>query len=209
MRVRRGPFRALLIVAVLTIIAAPEVAYASWSGGNAAAYADTFALNPNQAGYTYPPPFSDDCTDFTSQAINQGGLPEVNFNYLPQNDNAWFAYYISRDNHWYWSNSWSVAGDQWQYLYNSGHGHHWFTQSGAFYMPGADGLSNGDLLYYAWTTSAIDHVGIQVAYGADELGYPSSLQDQHTNNRYHVNYTLWYWNPKANTTTIYGIHVTG
>jgi len=193
----------ILALGLLAAGAIPAVHAYAYNGVAAAQYADQYALNGNTAYYIFP----GDCTSFASQALNQGGLPMVNRTYLPQDDRAWYIYFDVR---WHWSNSWSVAGDNWQYLLNSGHGGHWYTWGG-MYTTNHSGLYAGDVLYYSWdaphTGGQINHMSIQAQDNFDEKNHWTSVVDEHTTNRFHVNWTLATFNQQANTTSIYAVHV--
>lgn len=197
--------KTLLAFSLSGLLLLPAARAYAYNGGTAASYADQYALNGN----SQYPSFSDDCTNFVSQALNHGGEQMVNYNYLPSNDGAWYMYYSSYN--WLWSNSWSVAGDQWQYLHNSGHASQWYTWSGKSYATNHSGLYAGDVLYYSWdaatTGGRIDHVAIQVQDNYDNRNNYTSVVDEHTTNRYHVNWTLYDFNQKATTTQIYAVHV--
>jgi hypothetical protein len=176
----------------------------AYNGGSAASYADQYALSYNSAWNSFP----DDCTNFASQALYAGGEPMTANTGSVTDDHYWFDQYFTWPYPgWVHTNSWSVAGDLWQFLYNTGRGSHWYTYGPAA-MGWTDGLYPGDLLFYNWDgTGAINHAAVQTSYGYDENGNPSDRIDQHTNNRYHVNWTLFSYNQQWNTTLIYAIHI--
>jgi hypothetical protein len=125
-------------------------------------------------------------------------------------DNYWYMYSYPYQG-WAWSDSWSVSGDLWQYLYNTGLGSRFYTWSGAAYTSNHSGVYTGDVLFYAWYAGngdpSINHAAIQVNDDYDERGNWTSVVDEHTSNRYHVNWTLWTNNQNRNTTSIYAIHI--
>ncbi|MGH2442736.1 MAG: amidase domain-containing protein [Chloroflexota bacterium] len=179
----------------------------AYDGSRAALYADIYWNAYN----TSFPSYADDCTNFVSQAMSYGGDQQENLNYLPQDDWAWYMYF---DLDWNHTNSWTVAGDNWQWLYNSGRAYLVASYSGAQYTSNHTGAYAGDEIYYAWyyhrnpPDAGIKHMSIQVNDGYDERGNWTSIVDSHTTNRYHVNWTLFSYNQYANTTQIYVTHHT-
>lgn len=191
----------------------PSLALA-YSGSAAANYADEWAKSYNSA---YPA-FSDDCTNFVSQSLYAGGMPQVVYydqkTGLPANtsdDYYWFIWDLTSSGTWVYAFSWTSAPysrDHW--IHYSGQA----TQIGT--APGTstastDGLAVGDVLYYDWGTGeGISHAAIQVGYGTDTNVTPNltgDVVDEHTTNRYHAFWSLRYENSNYLTTTIYLVHM--
>jgi hypothetical protein len=196
---------AALCVAVLPVVNS-TVAQA-YSGTGAAQYADKWATSRNS---DYPS-FSDDCTNFVSQALHSGG----GYSYVGQsksakNDAYWWAAWKPNAG-FSWSNSWSVANDS--YIFQLDHipgavpeG----TASGAAtndYTP--DAVKTGDVLYYDWNSDGhMDHATIQVGIGTDpESGWYGNYVDQHSTDHKHEFWSERPRNSKWATTTIYFMHV--
>lgn len=178
----------------------------AYSGSAAAAYADKYANHANSSQY---PVFSDDCTNFVSQAVHAGGYSMVGGS-SDTNDTQWW---IKPDFwSWYgydWSHSWAIANDYNTFL-------NWDSPGGIDYgtVDGgdsnySDGLSQGDVLFYDWNNSnAWNHATMQVAYGTDPAsGWYGDLVDEHTTNRYHAFWSLMPYNSQWQTTTIDLMHI--
>jgi len=199
----------LIMIAALLAGSLASFPARAWAYDRNAAsqYADQYALVPNSNWYTFT---GDDCTNFISQALQTGGETQVNQNYLPQNDNAWYMWQAPN---WVWSNSWSVSGDNWQFMSNTGRAHQMYSVSGATYTTAHSGAYAGDLLYYAWyyrsnpPDASIWHMAIQVQDNFDEKNNWTSVVDSHSSFRYHANWTLFDFNRNATTTQIYIVHV--
>jgi len=199
----KARFLAGLVLAVSTAVcsAGPALAY---NGSQAASYADSW-WNGRNGAY---PAFADDCTNFVSQSLFAGGQPPVgtpgDYSEITNDYYWWWDPYVSLNTH-----SWSVAINLYSFLGLSGDGYVAAT-SGAMATSGTDSLSQGDVLFYDWQGNGISHSTIQtVNYGVDPTyGGVGSLVDQHSNDRYHMIWTLQPKNPYAQTTTIYEVHVT-
>jgi hypothetical protein len=101
----QGTVVLFLCLVVPLAIASPAFAY---NGAAAAQYADQYATSPNSGSY---PVFSDDCTNFVSQAVHAGGYSFVGGS-SSTSDYRWWLHTDFWT--WYgysWSNSWSVAND--------------------------------------------------------------------------------------------------
>src|SRR5262245_25740311 len=155
---------------VLSVAPAPALAYV---GNSAAGYADYYWNKRNSNYYS----FSDDCTNFVSQAMHDpygGG----NFHYVgtPQTINSsadsqwWLSWRSTRGFHW--TNSFVRVVDLYSFLMGHWPGGwfkgqaHTLSQQQATYTP--DNVVTGDLLFYDWDSNGVlDHVGIQVGWGTD------------------------------------------
>ena len=204
----QGGGRLVLILALafgFMVVQAPRAH--AYSGGNAAAYADRYAVNGNCGNY---PCLSDDCTNFVSQAVHAGGFSMKGIGGSTTDDNNWFIQSCWWC--WYgynWSHSWTVAGDYYTFLqWDYPGGYNWGTKSGSdaeFYS----GLDTGDVLFYDWDSNgSLDHSAIQVSVGTDPTsGWYGDLIDEHTSNRYHAFWSLDPYNSRASTTTITLEHI--
>lgn len=186
----------------------------AYNGNAAASYADQWWYNYNS---NYPV-FSEDCTNFVSQALHAGGFSFVgddgNSN---DNDYHWWIngpyynppfYYPT----WIYTRSWSVADDLRTFLILDipGGSLEWEGPCDTQSTPGTSYDSNGDVVFYDWNSDGIwDHAAIRVARGYD-VNYSNlygDLVDEHTTNRYHVLWTLYPYNTRYATTTIDFFHV--
>lgn len=195
---KRLGLSAFFVLAMFAFGSSPVFAY---DGNGAANWADGH-WNSN-LGWPWPN-FSDDCTNFVSQALALGGNYTMTAVTGSQADNH--NWYMDAGNS-RWTLSWTVAADQesFQALHNPG-GYYYGSYSGTY--GGNDDLYPGDELFYEWTSSSVDHMSIQVAYGTDpNSGWVGNLVDQHTTNRYHAYWTLQPYNAQASTTTIYEYHL--
>lgn len=149
-----------------TLLDGSEKATAAYSGINRTAvanYATTYAMNHNP-NYTYIS--GADCTNFASQAINAGGVP--------QNSSSWAPYNAA------WVNVESFK----TYMVNNGYASVFSITSANGMM---DGISRGDVLQFRhaywiyYTHSAIatycsDTYGwLLSAHTSDRLNYPMSM----------------------------------
>jgi len=180
----------------------PVLAYTGWS---AVTYADTYATTPNSGVY---PVFSEDCTNFVSQALFSGGYSMVG-NY-PGNSNVDNNYWYF--NHYYnvWSHSWSVASDQinFQILHSPG-GTYGNSYNGNIGNNMTNDALSGDILAYNWGTgSGWSHLGLEVSTGTDpNSGWVGDMVDTHTSNHYHAYWTLQPYNSQYYSTQIQTIHI--
>ena len=211
-KIKLVPLLASLLVPVAVLMASTQAFAAySFNGSDAASYADTYWSSYNTA---YPA-FSDDCTNFVSQSLAAGYLPEIaDFDahtglYVDTTDNNYWFY----DNGAY-SNSWTVAADLYDSLMLTGYGTLYATRSGASTQL-MTGMVKGDVLFYNWGeygnptgTAGINHATIQTGYGTTTDGYTdANYVDAHTQNHYHVLWSLITYNQNAATTTIYLVHI--
>lgn len=189
----------LLAAAVMLTVAligalAPTHAALAYNGGAAASYADQYWSNYNSAW----PVFSDeDCTNFASQAIYNGG---INMRTAGYTDNYWWMKYARR---WLWTHSWPAAQDNFVFVSSYLPG----TSNAASYYgiaPGANVASyafQGDLVYYDWDTDGTyNHQSIIVTTDGQHV-------DAHTSNRYHVYWTLAQYNAQWQTTVVSAYHI--
>ncbi|MDH6350389.1 hypothetical protein M2298_002347 [Brevibacillus sp. 1238] len=152
-------------------IEAPEgaaLASYSYDGSEAADYALDYALNPNPNYYTW----NNDCTNFVSQALNYGGIPERGT--TSGNYKKW--YYRDR---WDVSNSWINVDDFYEVATNS------YTIFGSD-LDYASELSLGDVVQYDidsdgdWNHTAI------VTKLTNNGRYDIPLVSYHSSNRKNV-----------------------
>ncbi|TAN32079.1 hypothetical protein EPN29_10165 [bacterium] len=178
-----------------------DVSVYAYSGNGAASWADGH-WNADAPGW---PTFSDDCTNYVSQALYLGGgYPQTANNGSPTDDSYWYMNLGSQT----WTYSWTVAFDQerFQAIHYPG-GYYWGTYSGTY--GGNDTIYAGDELFYDWNSDGrVDHMSIQVSYGTDpNSGWYGDLVDQHTTNRYHAYWTLQPYNANSSTTSIDEYHI--
>lgn len=192
--------RCLVVLGVFLMIGlSPTVSALAYNGGAAASYADQWW---NYYNPIWPIMRGDDCTNFVSQALYNGGDTMVGYPGL--SDSSWWM----DSNNGQWTHSWTLSSDLYSFL-NSGRG----ALRAIWYPPlnyaGDDLGSTGDVLVFDWGRGqGISHADIQVAYGTDP-NYPSfsgSLVDQHSYPRYHEIWTLYPTNAWWRTTTAYVIH---
>jgi hypothetical protein len=211
---RRRWLRRAVVVSILSTVPvltvySPALAY---SGPRAASYADQYANTFNGSF----PQFSDDCTNFVSQAVNYGGYsmhPTPN-DQSTTNDAYWFVLYPGYLQAY--SHSWSVVQDYWYWLIGQNPGG---TQEGSFsYNNGKNkapaftpnSVVTGDVLFYDWGTGqGISHTSIQVGWGTDQYGYYGNWVDAHTTNHKHIFWTLKDAPGNTNwmTTTVWFMHI--
>ena len=157
------PFKimAVMLLSALLVLLLSTTAFASiYQRGSATSYADQFATSYNINYNNY----SEDCTNFTSQALFQGQLPMVGqYNNVPT---AWW-YNFNGGTH---SNTWTVASNQYSFIILNT-SPHWGNVASSYLSPSSSypsGVSPGDLFYYDWDNdSVIDHSAIYAANGTD------------------------------------------
>jgi hypothetical protein len=209
-KTKRRTINLLISMAVTggaVVAAGPAQAY---NGGNAAAYADYWVGNFNGA---YPR-FSNDCTNFVSQAVHAGGYPFRNYNADPGGTESWWMYNISGGT-WNWSVSWINAPTYYSFLaldYPGGIREGSAPGSSTnYYTPNS--VVTGDVLFYDWGQGeGISHAAMQVGIGTDPNLYPNQVWygnyvDEHTTNRGHAFWSLKPYNAFWATTTIYFMHI--
>jgi Putative amidase domain len=205
-------FGALALFFALGIGVVPAYAY---NGGTAANYADQYWQNYNS---NYPDFSStlDDCTNFVSQSLHQGGFSYIGFEQNPTDDHNWWVnrnpwQILHPPRGWDWAHSWSVAPENYNFLmWTYPGGWNWGTTSGTTNSAPPNGLYRGDVLYYDWGDGhGRSHAAIQTyIQGTDPTtGWFGDLVDAHTTNHYHAIWTLEPYNAKASTTTITLVHV--
>ena len=219
----------ILHVIPITITGTPESLY--W-GPDGAYYANQY-WNTVNGQYVYEDQPADDCTDFTSQALAQGGLPWTPNVPLPPNDpsNASYWYGLteseasSQDSNVYWSNSWTAV--QWQYNYLLGAGVASTEGSYNYYETGYTPPDNppdigaGDLFYYNWDAETngegaqgLNHMTISIGTNqSGQDGTTGTEVDAHTTDRYDVFWSLAYvtnpGNAFVDTEAIFPVHLNG
>jgi hypothetical protein len=203
--IRRNNMRKGLITLLCTVIfvnmllVSPVFAY---SGSAAKNYADTYATSPNSGVY---PVFSEDCTNFTSQALFAGGYSMIGA--YPNNstdDHYWYF------DHYYnvYTHSWSVAADQVQFQLWHSPGGYWGMSYGGNIGGGQyNDAAVGDLISYDWYyTGVTDHLAIEIGTGTDPDPngghWVGDLVDAHTTNHYHAYWTLQPYNAAHYQTTL-------
>lgn len=187
----RHVWAGLVIGVVLLLVSASGAA--AWSPSAAAHYADSYWHDYSPAW----PPFNDDCTDFVSQIVWNGGY---SMDY--STNNPWYEYY---NYGWHNSLSWSFV------QYNNG----FFIEDipGGYVTDQIYGkktasthASQGAIVYYAWYDDRTFATNSHAAFVAVTSGRATStsdvgnLVDAHTNDRYHEYWTLYKWNTHWPTT---------
>lgn len=179
----------------------PMTSY-GYIGANAAAYADQW-WNSYNTNYWQ---MTDDCTNFVSQAIEQG---IDNPNYVGDNTGSyqwWCKGLAAYGAGVGWSYSYTVANDSFNYwLYGQKD-----TSDQGLITPATTGtpsfvipVSAGDPVYYDWTSDAvIDHAAIVTGFNSSR-----PYVDQHTNARYHQDFTGYPNNTRLSTQTVWFIHI--
>ncbi|MED3653136.1 hypothetical protein B5V89_05965 [Heyndrickxia sporothermodurans] len=123
---------------------------------NARAYAEKYYKNYNK-GY---PEFGNDCTNFVSQILAEGGRREVYPMHLPSYTTDSKYWYMKKrpDNSWGWSKSWTVVSDLYAHLVRTQKGYSSTSKSSIisnaksgdviqFKKPGADRYSHTMWIY--------------------------------------------------------------
>lgn len=176
----------------------------AYNGPGAASYADTWALSYNPHYLR----FSDDCTNFVSQALHAGGLAYKGYQKNPGSNANWWQDAANND----WSKSWTVASELRQHLQAYGHGTFEGSAPGTSTKPYTpNSVKTGDVYFFDFGQGwGYSHSVIQVGIGtASDTGQYGNYIDEHSSNRKHVFWTLQKWNSFAKTTTIYFTHVYG
>jgi Putative amidase domain len=200
----RKPLLIVLFVAALLAVSAPSTGFAAsgYSGAAAAAYADKYWQTYNTAW----PSFANsggDCTNFVSQALYAGGIA---MRLSPQYSGNAAWYMVGSKHRWSYAAPWVNAQDNSIFALQHLPG---VTQVATYYgvAPGqtvADNATQGDIVLYDFNNDGVyDHEAIVVAN--DGTGW--DLVDAHTNNRYHVYWTLAQDNASWATTRIVVLHI--
>jgi len=195
-------FGVILTLGLTVSVTNPALAY---NGGAAASYADSWWNGRNVGAF---PSFSDDCTDFVSQALYSGGETMSGYPYNIS-DSAWWSDAASSGGY---THSWSIINDLIQFYAD-------YSHRGTFgpvsYAPtsggGTLGLNQGDVLAYDWGQGAgISHSSIIVVQNGKDptYGYTGTLIDQHTYDRYHEIWTLYPTNSLWASTSVSYVHIT-
>lgn len=194
----------LILAAALLAPAAGRVE--AYSGSSAAAYADRWW---NKYDDVFYPHFSNDCTNFVSAAVHEGGY---SMHYpADSGQNPWYYYH---DGYWGWTNSlsWSVV----QYnrgFFNTDAPGGWLVTTAYGKKTAASSGIAGDAIYYAWrndhTFATNSHAAlVTVTSGAATTGGSvGNLVDAHTNFRYHEYWTLYNFNTLWPSTYIEVWHI--
>lgn len=213
-RIKLIPILGSLLVPITLMVTSPQTFAYTYNGTAAANYADKYWSNYNP---NYPS-FSDDCTNFVSQSLYAGGLPQV----VAYNAHTGVPEYTTYPSYWFLDNasiyatSWTVASTLYSHLTQYDDGTLYATHLGTD-QAYTDGMSKGDVLFFNWgeagnpTGSAgINHAVIQTGYGTTTT-LTQTIQgdyvDSHTNNRYHTWWTLGKYNQHSATTTIYLVKI--
>lgn len=210
--------RIMLVAIILSLglttlslgLTTPTKAYA-FDGFQAAVYSYNWAYSRN---YNYPGPFNEDCTNFASQALHEGGgYPLRSFGVY-----AYYAWwYNPRWYGWDYSHSWTVAADLATFLYYDYPGGVYeglqCQGSGCQY----DYYNNaryGDPLFYDWgdvpTNPGVEHTAVEGCYNCTDPNSPwftGDVVNQHTNDRQLMMWTAWDNNQYRDTTKIYLYHI--
>jgi len=181
----------------------------AYDGAGAASYADAHAKSYN----TIYPSYSQDCTNFVSQAMSLGGgLPQKatgTGTYTTSSNYYWYFYAYSGGGHSY---SWTVAKDLWDFLLNkTNYAHIESKYNGYIGNHMYNTLIKGDLVAYNWGSHDLgvaNHWGMEAGYGTDpSSGWVGDYVDTHTSNRYHAYWTLQPYNSDPYSTTIWTVAI--
>ena len=184
----------------------------AYSHGGAVNYANTYWQNYNSQFQAY----SDDCTNFVSQALWQGGghpFAGSPNNLVYNNDGQWWVgtggsltYGSTR------TFSWSVADDLDRYLNGADPG----SSTNEYQLPPQQGTYSpndivaGDPIFYHWNVNQpgpLNHAAIQVGIGTDPNGWYGNLVDAHTSSHGGAFWTLQDYNSQWQTTQTVEIHI--
>jgi hypothetical protein len=194
---------AFLVVGLWLLVTAPLAS--AYSGANAAAYANAWTDNDPNTNTRNPawPSFSDDCTNFVSQALFAGGYDMQNLGADKTKYVNWWAQKTNGN----WTNtfSWSSSNNLLNFLYVDAPG-----GSPIAYKGPSQGMSSnkqsggatGDVIFYDWGHwEGNSHNAIQVGYGIDPNSqWEGSLVDQHTTDRLKAFWSLRPYNAERATT---------
>ena len=143
----------------------------------------TWALANVNGSYNH---FSDDCADFVSRALAQGGYP---YSYVPSvvstdstNNHYWY-YFTYKYGRWY-SHSWSLAYDLAVHL----------TLMHSQRILNPANAQPGDVIFANWSNgnfAGISHVGIITA-----MSHGTPLITQHSPSQKNVSLTYWLAHPQ-------------
>lgn len=175
----RVRFCAPLLIGLFVLLASVSSAAASYNRTAAVNYADAWTHGRNSAYRNYDP---NDCTNFASQILAAGGVPQIYGDGYVQHDQNWFN--VSLGN----SYSWSAA--------NNMKDHFNLTPSRYATRSSVGSLFAGDIIFMKFSGDSVpNHTRIVVGTGyssSDGTSYPAgtlgTLIDQHSNDKKHV---LW------------------
>lgn len=199
---------AMFLGLIVTLFSGFAPAYA-YSGNSAANWADNNWNSPLN------PSVNENCTNFISQALHNGG----NFGYVNPQQNAsddhnWWAWqtWYGWIGIWNESNSFVIAPDLYNFLeWHYPGGYNWGNVSGRGTSGKSSGLQTGDVLFYSFTGTqggGIDHTAIQTSATYDpSSGWHGNTVDAQNTNRYHAYWSLEPYNVQAATTTIILEHI--
>jgi hypothetical protein len=214
---RRSKKALLFGLAVIFMVAlTPAQSAIAYNGQGASDYAE-YWWNKRNSNY---PSYSQDCTNFVSQALHSGGgFSYVNKGADFQDDHNWWGFW---DNvlGFKMSNSFIRVQDLYNFLiwHNPG-GYpegtaHTFEEQVWTYTP--DAVIGGDVLFYDFgsglaeghTTLQVTTIGWEEAM-PDRQGPPmyGNLIDEHTTDRHHIFWSLFTYNSRWASTTIYFMHI--
>lgn len=199
MRYRMAKRRFLPAVLAFVVIGLTAPAAAAYSPSQAAQYADTWATSRNPNFKT----FTDDCTNFVSQALNAGGFAMVGSGGSTTSYTNWFMQNLGFGL-WNWSHTWSVVPDQLNFLYYHSPGGYARGYVTPQYQSGLrSGGAVGDVLFYDWgSRQGVSHSAIQVSYGTDPVsGWTGDLVDTHITDHFHAFWSLKPYNANLAATT--------
>lgn len=180
----------LVVMTAIMAVSASTTSALSYNRNSAVYYADLWwdGVNPNFVYYG-----ANDCTNFISQVLLYGGVPEVIASGYIRDPDAWFY------NSGIHSNSWSVAmspgnptgglvGHAYRYLGNRFDANLYIStlQAGDFVMfDQVPPLNSGPATH--------GRIGIGWLWDSDTGAYKYKMS-QHSPSRYHVNWDFG-WNP--------------
>jgi hypothetical protein len=198
------PYRlAVLGLASIGVWLFSTEALATYSLDGARFYGDQWAYARNS---NYPS-FSEDCTNFVSQAMQSGGGEAMRG--IGGNPTDYHNWYLQKYPFgvFTYSHSWTVANDLDQYVLNGGTGNFSYSDGapgniGSGYSPLG---SEGDIIFYIWNTNdagAGYHWSVRTFDGTDpDSHWVGGLVDQHTTDRRSAYWTLQPYNSQHYMTT--------
>jgi hypothetical protein len=207
---RRNHSRFILAFAIgilATSILAPTASAFTYNRNTAAAYADTYYLNHN-TNYQYFA--NNDCTNFISQALQAGGVPNIGTTLTNStvDPDAW--YHLTTGEY---SHSFTIAMENYPNYPTGGLVDHAYRYLGVRFDRNSTigTLNAGDFVMFDQIPplnmglASHGEIGVGWLYDPDYNAYKYKV-DAHSNSRYHVNWDS-FWNP--NTTSNWKISVHG
>lgn len=193
-----------LLLSTLLVLLVP-CSVLAYSGADAIAYADKWALGRNPA---YREADSD-CTNFVSQCLKAGGFPET--------DGWYYNWYYDYSDSWFGADS---LKNYLKYTYGATQLVSKWTVNGALgsyaYVNDSSNLvGNGkEVIFYDWDGNGVmNHAAFCVGTGYDsEEAIPSRLYfgdlvDAHTSDHYRTLWHLEKYNTNVNTSELYAFSV--